>query len=276
MADKLVIGCGYLGRVIAARWRAAGHRVFATTRSPQRAEEIRALGLDPVLCDVLQPATLDALPKTVDAVVHCVGFDRAAGVERRRVYVDGLANVLIALEGSAGRFLHVSSTGVYGQSDGAEVDENAATAPQEESGRVMLEAERLLLDRMPGIVLRFAGIYGPGRLLRARELRAGEPLAADPDNWLNVIHVEDGATAVVDAAERGRKGAIYNICDDNPVRRRDFYTRLAEVLGAPPPRFIAPPASEHVNRRIVNRHMKEELGVVLRYPGYREGLPAST
>src|SRR5258708_3859424 len=115
MADKLVIGCGYLGRVVAAQWRDAGHRVFATTRSPQRAEDLRSTGLEPVLCDVLRPDSLRALPSSAETIVYCVGLDRTAGVPMRIVYVSGLANVLTALEDWAGRFVYVSSTGVYAQ-----------------------------------------------------------------------------------------------------------------------------------------------------------------
>jgi nucleoside-diphosphate-sugar epimerase len=103
-------------------------------------------------------------------------------------------------------------------------------------------------------------------------------LSGDPDQWLNLIHVEDGASAVIAAIAHAGAGSVINVCDDHPVRRRDFYTRMAEVLGAPSPWF--PPAveasvAEAVNRRIVNRRMHAELGVALRYPSYMEGLPAS-
>jgi nucleoside-diphosphate-sugar epimerase len=273
MSDKLVIGCGYLGRVVAARWRAAGHRVFATTRSPERAAELRAAGLEPVVCDVLRPDSLRALPSSVETIVYCVGFDRSAGVPMRTVYIEGLSNVLTALDRWAGRFVHVSSTGVYAQTGGEEVEETAETRPpQGSTGDVVLEAERLLLARRPAVVLRLAGIYGQGRLIRAREVRAGEALASDPERWLNLIHVEDGAAAVVAAGERGAAGRVYNVCDDRPVRCGAFYTRLAELLGAPPPRFAAAPALDQANRRVVNRRMKDELGVVLRHGSYEEGL----
>ena len=149
----------------------------------------------------------------------------------RTVFVDGLANVLDALEGQ-GRFVHVSSTGVYAQRDGEAVDETAATEPASESGRVVLEAERLLRERRPGaVVLRFAGIYGPGRLIREKDVRAGEALSGDPEQWLNLIHVEDGAAAVAAALERGRPGTVCNVCDDRPVRRRDFYARWPSCSG---------------------------------------------
>ncbi len=205
MADLLVIGCGYLGRRVADLGRAAGQRVFATTRSPPHAAEFQRLGLEPVLCDVIDPDSLLALPAGVD-VVYCVGFDRAGGADMRAVFVDGLANVLDALE-EIGRLVYVSSTGVYAQRDGEAVDENAATQPTSESGRVVLEAERLLRGERPdAVILRFAGIYGPGRLIREQALRAGDALSGDPEQWLNLIHVEDGAVAVTAAARNGAAG----------------------------------------------------------------------
>jgi len=276
MFDALIIGCGYLGRVLAGQWRAEGRRVAATTRSPLRAEELRRLGLEPVVCDVLDPESLRRLPDAA-VVVHCVGLDRAAGRSMREVYVDGLAHVLTGLAWLGrlpGRFVHIGSVSVYGQKDGVEVDEDAPTEPEEESGRVVLAAEETLRRLLPSaLALRFAGLYGPGRLIGSRALLAGEPLTGNPDGWLNLIHVADGAAAVRLAAERGRDGAVYNVRDDRPVRRRDFYGRLAELLGAPPPTFA--PASGGANRRVSNRRLRQELGLTLRYPSYEEGLPAA-
>jgi nucleoside-diphosphate-sugar epimerase len=277
--SALIIGCGYLGQRVAALWLAQGRRVLATTRSRDRADELRQRGIEPVVCDVVDAASLQSLPR-VSTVVYCVGFDRSAGRSMREVYVQGLANVLAALPPPE-RFVHVSSTGVYGQCDGAEVDETAPTEPQEESGRIVLEAERLLREKFPNaIVLRFAGIYGPGRLIGSQALHAGQPLVGDGERWLNLIHVEDGAAAVLAAAERGQPGSVYNVSDDCPVRRRDFYTALARLLGTPPPTFVppspgaAPLPRERTNRRILNRRLRSELGVQLRYPSFAQGLAA--
>lgn len=281
MADKLIIGCGYLGRRIAALWCAHNHRVFATTRSTARADEWRARGLQPIVCDVLDPASLRSLPR-VESIAYCIGLDRSTGVSMHSLYVGGLANVLAALPQPAPRFVYVSSTSVYGQTDGEEVDERATTEPQEESGKVVLEAEQLLRARLPSaVILRFAGIYGPGRLMRGQAIKAGEPIVGDAEKWLNLIHVEDGAAIVAAADERAAPGSIYNVSDGSPVRRRVFYTKLAEVLGAPQPQFIplaagaVVPAHERGHRRIVNRRMRDELGVMLRYPDHEAGLLAS-
>lgn len=281
MADKLIIGCGYLGQRVAAIWRAQNHRVFATTRSVTRAEEWRALGLQPILCDVLDSASLRFWPR-VESIVYSIGLDRSSGVSMRSLYVGGLANVLAVLPQPAPRFVYVSSTSVYGQTDGEEVNEQAATEPHEESGKIVLEAERLLRSRLPSaVILRFAGIYGPGRLMRGQAIKVGEPIVGDAEKWLNLIHVEDGAAVVAAAEERAAAGSIYNVSDGFPVRRRIFYTKLGEVLGAPRPRFVplaagaVVPPHERGHRRIVNRRVRDDLGVTLRYPDYETGLIAS-
>ncbi len=275
---KLIVGCGYLGRRVAALWRARGHTVFALTRG--RADELRALGVEPVVGDV---CAVTALP-VAETVLYAVAPDRSGGGTPEDVWLNGLGNVTSAMRNwpLPGRLIFVGSTGVYGQSGGEDVDETAPTEPQDESGRVLLRAEERLRGEssFETVVLRFAGIYGPGRLIRSQALLAGEPIAADPEKWLNLIHVEDGAAAVLAAEARARPGGVYNVSDDRPVRRRDFYVYLAELLGAPEPRFVPPPPGaaprhDRADRRVSNRRMRGELGVVPRYPSYEEGLRAS-
>jgi nucleoside-diphosphate-sugar epimerase len=273
---KLIIGCGYLGSRVAALWLAQGHRVRALTRG--RVEELRGMGVEPVVGDVRELLDLLTL-EPADTVLYAVTPDRRHGATAEAVWVEGLVNLISAMREwpTAPRLVFISSTSVYGQTGGEEVDEAAPTCPADDSGRVLARAEALLLAKWwpEAVVLRFAGIYGPGRLIRGQSLLKGESIPAEPDSWLNLIHVADGAAAVVAAAERGRPGGVYNIADDHPVPRRDFYARLAELIGAPPPRFVPPVVSDRVNRRVGNRKMREELRVVPRYPGYAEGLRAS-
>lgn len=274
--NHLVIGCGYLGQRVAALWTGQGARVFATTRTASRLPD----GAEPIVCDVLDRESLRHLPH-VDTVLYAIGFDRKSGASMRDVYVAGLANVLDHLPAPR-RFIYISSSSVYAQTDGSWVDETAATEPTEESGRIVLEAESVLRTKLPSaIILRFSGIYGPGRLLRRQTIEKGEPIVGDADKWLNLIHVADGANVVLAAERHGQPGRTYNICDDHPVRRRDFYTALAQALRAPPPTFVQPPPDqptpphEKGHRRISNRRMKEELHATLRYPDYKQGLSAS-
>src|SRR4051812_34916957 len=122
--STLIIGCGYLGRRLAAQLVRGGERVYGTVRSPGRAGEIAGIGVEPIIADVLQPETLDQLP-AVERVFYAVGFDRSAGAAMRDVYVDGLQNVLDRLPNSVRRFVYASSTGVYGQTSGEWVDEES-------------------------------------------------------------------------------------------------------------------------------------------------------
>lgn len=273
MARRLIVGCGYLGKVLAARWHAAGHAVVATTRSADRAAEWRRLGWEAVVCDVLDPASLAALPP-VDAAVYAVGLDRAAGVPMRRVYVEGVAAVAAAL--TAPRVVYVSSTSVYGQTDGSVVDETSPTVPLEESGKVVLEAETTLRAARPDAILaRSAGLYGPGRLLRAEALRKGEPIVGLPDKWLNLVHVADAAAAVDRLIEAAPAGGVFTVADGSPVRRRDFYATLARLLGAPEPRWLPPPeplsAAERVDRRVAAPGLRA-LGWRPAFADYAAGL----
>ena len=274
LTPALVIGCGYLGHRVAIAWRSTGRQVFALTRN--RTELLTAVGFDAIRGDVLDPTSLMPLPR-VATVLYAVGLDRSAGKPMREVYVNGLANVLHALPG-CDRWVSISSTSVYGQTDGSIVDESAVTEPLEKSGRIVLEAEALLRDKLPqATILRFAGIYGPNRLLRKQPLLNGEPLIGDAEKWLNLIHVQDGVRAVLCAeATPASAGCIFNIADDTPVRRRDFYAHLAHLLNAPEAKFEpAEPTSLEANRRISNIKARNELGFQPEFPSYEEGLVAS-
>ncbi len=270
---NLILGCGYLGRLVAARWISAGQRVAALTR--RNADALAALGVEPVAGDILDPHSLRSLPEAA-TVLYAVGMDRTSGRSMRDVYVGGLGHVLDTLP-RCERFVYVSSTSVYGQTDGSIVDECSPTEPTEESGQIVLEAERLLWARRPAaIVLRLAGIYGPNRLLRRQaQLQSGEPITGDPTRWLNLIHVDDGAVAVLATESRGAAGETYNIADDEPTSRRAFYIRLAELVGAPQPVFDDRPEPRANNRRVDSAKAKAALSWAPKYLSYREGLPAA-
>lgn len=283
---KLIVGCGYLGQRVAAVWEAAGQTVHAVTRSVERADVWRRRGWEATVADVCDSDTLGALPDS-DTVLYAVGFDRSAGRTQVEVAVEGLRAVLGRLRGRCRRFLYISSSSVYGQQDGEWVDETSPCAPTQPGGRCCLAAEELVRrafardgDGGAAVMLRLAGIYGPGRLLtRVAGLQAGEALAGSPDAWLNLIHVDDAVQAVCAAEARGAAGACYLVCDDEPVTRGAYYRRLAELVGAPPPQFDAsrtsPRGSGGLNKRCSNRQLRAALQVALRYPTYREGLPAA-
>lgn len=276
---RLVIGCGYLGRRVAERWLRAGHRVYALTRREERARQWVGEGLSPLVGDITQRETL-CFPQEVEVVLYAVAYDPVAGTSRDAVQVQGLVRVLDAL-GGAPRVVLISSTGVYGQTSGEDVDESTPPQPRTESARASLAAEAVLrghaLGRR-GIVLRMAGLYGPGRLPRRSALLAGEPVTADPEGYLNLIHVDDAADVAARAGE-GTPSRLYLVADGSPVRRREFYESIAGRIGAPRPRFERAESAMvqrgDSHKRVVTGRLRSELVFVPRYPSYREGLAAS-
>jgi len=282
--SKLVFGCGYLGRRVARRWRDRGHRVFVVTRSPDRAKLLGEEGLDPILADVSRFDTLSDLPPA-ETVLYSIGFDRKAGVSRHDVQVGGLGAVLDALPHETGRIIYVSSTAVYGETAGATVDEGTPCRPDRESGRILLAAEGLLRAHPLGrrsVVLRLAGLYGPGRIPRIQDLISGRPLSVAADAVANLIYVDDAAEIVLAADAVAKPPATYIVSDGHPVSRREFYRYLAALLHLPAPPFVAPGPSQGEssrgagNKRVSNARMLAELDVTLTCPSYREGLAAIT
>ncbi len=282
--SKLIFGCGYLGHRVARRWLADGDAVYAVTRSQHRAAELAERGLRPVVADITRPDTLRDLP-IADTVLFAVGFDRAAGHAIYEVYANGLRHVLHALPVASGPVIYISSTGVYSQNDGSWVDEDSPCEPDREGGRACLAAEQILRAHPRGAdatILRLAGIYGPGRIPRIADIRAGKPLPAPSEGFLNLIHVDDAADIVVAAARARVAGQqIYTVTDGHPVERRVYFQEAARLAGAPPPRFDEGLASDAkrargtTSKRVRNDRMLRELAVTLRYPTFRDGLAAT-
>lgn len=279
---KLIFGCGYLGLRVARRWREAGEQVYAVTRSASRAAALQAEGLLPFVADVRDGQSLAQLP-VADTVLYAIGFDRAAGGTIREVYVDGLRAVLAALPAETGKVIYVSSTGVYSQNDGQWVDESSPCEPTRAGGQACLEAEQLLAAHPLGqraVVLRMAGLYGPGRIPNLEALRRGEPIAAPQHGFLNLIHIDDAASVVLAAEAQAKPPRLYLVSDGHPVVRRQYYEEVARLAAAPPPHFEPPRVGEPVtaralsDKRIKNERLVRELQVEIKYQSYREGLAA--
>ncbi len=279
---KLILGCGFLGLRVARRWLEMSQTVFAVTRSPERAARLKAEGMTPVIADVTDPASLADLPKA-DTVLYAVGFDRQGGHPIRDVYVDGPSHVWQRLSDRAQRIIYISTTGVHGQDSREPINESSPCAPRSEAARAHLDAERALRQHPLGqqaIILRMAGLYGPGRLPRKADLFAQRPTSSSPEGMINLIHIDDAASAVLAAEQVAEPPRTYLISDGSPLRRRDFLEEMARLVGAPPPQFVAE-SQRPVNlrgasdKRISNRRMLEELHLKLRYSTYREGLAGS-
>jgi len=284
----LIVGCGYVGIPLGVALRAAGYEVFGLRRNPEAEADLNAAGIVPVFADITEPDSLTALPGGVDWVVHCAAAGGTGPGGYRRVYVDGMRHLLAWLDTARAtglsRFVYTSSTSVYGQNDGAWVTEESPTQPGAPTARVLVEAEQVLLNAyrdvgVPAIVLRLAGIYGPGRGYWFKQVLGGQArLEGEGRRFLNMIHRDDVAGAIHAALERGKPGEIYNVVDNEPVSQRDLYGWLSEMLHRPMPPSV--PANESrrtrgaTNKRVANAKLREQLGYRLKFPTFREGFEA--
>jgi nucleoside-diphosphate-sugar epimerase len=274
---KLICGCGYLGERVARRWLAAGNEVWGLTRSNDRAATLAALGIKPIVADLVESIRLPSDVSRVTTVLFAVGFDKSPGRSMQEVYAGGVRNILGTLPDSLDRFIYISSTGVYGANQSEELDERSACRPTRAGGEASLAAEEVLASHPLGakrIVLRLAGIYGPGRLPKMADVLAGTPIDADSDSLLNLIHVDDAVDVVLAADRTATPPALYVVSDNHPVRRGEFYIEMARRIQAPQPTFAPQQASRRQgsDRRVRSERVWRDLGLVPRYKTYQQGL----
>jgi nucleoside-diphosphate-sugar epimerase len=276
----LIIGAGYTGGYLAERLVRSGEDVIVTRRQAAAATELVQSLLPPggrlrsgrlrgVAADLADASTLAGVIPD-GAIVVCTappGPDPFAEM-----------TTLVAAAHSAARIVYVSSTGVYPPAGGAWVDETWPVAPETRAGKARAAAESALGG--VGIALRVAGIHGPGRGLVDR-IRAGTyRIVGDGMAHVSRIHVDDLVDAIVRAGTTQVLGPI-NVADDDPAPIGEVADAVAAHFGLPPPpRVPAHSVDAEIagmlvaDRRIVNRRMKQELGVVLRYPSWRSVLVA--
>lgn len=284
--NVFIVGCGYLGARVAALERAAGAAVAALARTADAADRLRALGIAPVDGDLDRPAALGRPPFAGNDLYYFVS-PPARGVTDPRV----TACLSVLTEGNRPRrIVLLSTTGVYGDCQGAWVNEDRPPHPRADRARRRLDAETTLRGwsaktGVPVVILRVAGLYGPGRLPVAR-LQSGEPVLREEESpWSNRIHVDDLAAACVAAMRRGQPGAVYIATDGHPSTLTDYFNRVADTLGiARPPPVSMAEARERLSegllsylaesKRLDNRRLRQELGVELRYPDLASGLPS--
>lgn len=306
----LIVGCGYLGMRAGQQAKSLGWSVTATSRN--RLETLAQQKFHPVKFDWNDSRDLASIAKTlerrqIDRILISVSYDRAGRVDRFDSQVGGLVRLLRQVRHSAAKLTtdlpdvcYISTTGVYHQTGGTWVDEYSTTRPSREGGLAHLQAEAKLrseLGNAPWTILRLSGIYGPARVPRAADVRSGRPIASPPDGYLNLIHVDDAATAVTAALSwrdhanvctdgraasprKHERERLYVVSDDQPVIRRKFYEEIATQTRAPEPTFVAPAENSPVqyrsetDKRIWNHRCKRDLVPKLRFPTYVEGLRA--
>lgn len=218
-----------------------------------------------------------------DWVVNAVSSSRGGEEDYRRVYLEGTRHLIQRLAPCPPKkYIHLSSTSVYGQTDGSLVKEDSPTEPASPTSRILVETERLLRnaagqDRFPAIILRVSGIYGPDRgHLFQQYLRNEARIAGQGERLINMIHRDDVVGAILAALKNGRPGEVYNVTDDEAVTQLNFFRWLSETLGKWMPPFATEAENENRKRgltqkRVSNRRLKMELGYQFKYPNFRQG-----
>ncbi|MFE4541439.1 SDR family oxidoreductase [Arthrobacter sp. NPDC056727] len=270
----LLAGCGDLGTEAGLRFAAAGHRVVGWRRSPDKLPaEIEGVAAN------LGAPDLPPVPADTTAVVIAVAADGPTEEAYRTAYVNGVVHVLDALERDGvapERVLFVSSTAVYGDAAGAWIDESVPPEPGGFSGRIMREAEDLLLKRLKGtgttpIVLRLGGIYGPGRTRLIDQVRSGAAVIPDQPRYTNRIHRDDAAGAIVHLCTMAAEPAsVYLGVDDDPAELGDVLRFLAAELEMTPPPKASLGDARGGNKRCSNALLRG-TGFSFKYPSFREG-----
>jgi nucleoside-diphosphate-sugar epimerase len=278
--NVLVVGCGWLGREVAARLVSRGDCVAGLTRTEPTARQLREDGFDAFALDLATPGAARELRGRYDAIVAMQAASGRDDSDYTRAYLDATANVLESESAVDVTFVYVSSTGVFGQSDGSWVDESTPPQPADGTARILVAAERLVLDRarhraIPCLV-RCSGLYGPGRTGAIDRVRTGALAWGLGDaTWMNFIHRDDAAATVVAALDRGSPGAVYHASDADPMSRHDVVAWIAGKLGIDPPRIdesASPGLLRGAHRRVNAQATRRALQIALQYESVREGM----
>ncbi|QQD25287.1 NAD(P)H-binding protein [Venatoribacter cucullus] len=272
MARILIVGAGDIGGHLAVQLAAAGHSVWGLRRSDKPVGD----GVTLIQADVADTETLQNLPDNLDILVYCVASPVFSKEGYHAYYYRGLRHILKALKGQKlQRAFFVSSSSVYHQMDGEWVDETSETRPSSFAGKEMLAAEEALLKAdVPGTVVRFTGIYGPGRTRMIEQARQGGHCDPEPPVWTNRIHRDDCVGVLKFMIEQTLAGKalepVYLATDDEPATLFDVLEWMKDRIGDVEPDHDLPEATRRANRRCSNKRL-HELGYELQYRNYREG-----
>lgn len=277
MARILIAGCGYVGEAAADLFHAQHWDVEGWTSSAQSAARLANRPYPVRAVDITDLAAVSAAPGEFDVVVQCVSTSGGDVEDYRRLYLGG-ARTLVHRFARA-RLLFTSSTSVYAQSDGAVVDETSPAEPAHEKGKILREAEQLILAA-GGIVARLGGIHGPGRSYFLSKFLEGKAIV-DPaeQRFINQVHRDDIASALLLLAEQrdACQGEIFNVVGDRPITAGEAYEWLALRLGKtlPSPGQPGIPSKRGRSNKQVNNAKLRALGWEPRYPTFDAAMTKS-
>lgn len=252
--QTLVTGAtGFLGQNLCQHLTNAGLATRALVRAPERAQALSALGVEVVAGDVTDEASVERAMADVDVVYHLAGKLFIPGVpaeEYQRIHEQGTRTVLrVARERSVSRFVHCSTTGVFGVTGAHPADEDAPYAPTNAYERTKLQGETLvraaMREGMPASIVRPGLVYGPGDVhllgfFRSIQRGVFRPIGRAPV-WLHPIYIDDMSAAMIRAAEAPQAiGEAFNIAGNQPVTLRTLAQEIAKSIQAPPPRGWIP------------------------------------
>jgi nucleoside-diphosphate-sugar epimerase len=265
----VIAGCGFLGEAAAGLFLREGWEVLGICRTAGAAAGLGARGIHAAALDISEKFAAPDGWGGADVVVHCASSGGGGAGAYRAVYRDGMERVLEAF--APRRVVFVGSTSVYAQGDGMWVDEDSPAEPVVETGRVLLEAERIALAA-GGVVARLGGIYGPGRAMYLQRFLEGSAVLEDGGGrFINLIHRDDGAAALVLLAGLPDVAGIFNVVDGTPATQRQIYGWLAEFFGRPlPPEGPADPNRKRgLNSKCVRNTRLRSTGWAPEFPSYK-------
>ena len=269
----LSIGHGFSARALSELLVLDGWRVIGTTRSPQKAQALESQGVEAVIWPG-DELPFQQLTHLLTSVAPTDDGDPVLNAHREQL------RAAKNLEWVG----YLSTTGVYGDHDGAWVDESTPLAPSTKRGeaRTRAEAEWSKLG-LPLHIFRLAGIYGPGRGPFSKVRSGKARRIIKPGQVFSRTHVEDIAQVLYASIKNPNPGRAYNVCDDDPAPPQDVIAYAAELLGVPVPEAINIEDAEMSemarsfyaeSKRVRNDRIKNELGITLKFPDYKSGLRA--
>ncbi len=275
MAKILIVGCGSIGTQLAEVLTAKGHQVVGLKRNPPVFDLIT--GIDYFKADISANKTLKALPLDFDFVYFIVSPDGRNQESYEAIYKAGV-NQLLAHFSKAEtppQWFFISSTSVYGQTQGEWVDENSLSYPENRPSQLIRLAEqRLIALNAQHVIVRFSGIYGSGREYLLRIARQVPAIQQDPPYYTNRIHQTDCVGVLVFLLECRLAGigleSCYIASDDDPAPTWEVMSWLAERLSCSIPSVKAMAQDALMNKRCNNERLKA-LGYQFNYPSYKDG-----